>query len=1160
MKQIEPLTITYFKKLILLLSILILSSCFKTPYSLKVHKINEDNPQQMAVITLSDPQIYQRETLINDRLSEAKLINKLLIESEQIGLEKDTKDFRDEFTDQIVRDIETYQAFSLGLDANFNSNDKRSAIHDQELVELTHQIAITEKRLELEELIANRTGSELAKSGDDGESDSDGDGNGDSNGNEGEDGNAGSGGVDNPTTNYQKIFDKNSALLTTMRGNELTPISKKIKATPQDRFRDLQAYRAELRQELAALNLDDLHDHDSNAIYRMQFRATVMPGEHKDKYGITRLTVHPPKLKDEDMKEIYYAWLNHITYRMNTWNKSNNSIDWQIQYSALESAGLFGVIAIKLSSESTVENCIPDIIKTDSQSSRTYDFDNKCILIAFPTQYLESESNTKYFLRESSYIGDSNEIGLAKLKIIYDELNNKRINKIPINNADFYLAQYLLSVIKQISAKANLGREINTHLRKAALRIGQIGTYYAQQTPPDVFKKIIRILPDKNNTVAYGYARVYAANPMEYSQRLSTTAKSANSMEMALAMSAGLDTKGIDSKLGIGYLKNSAANIAALERVPLVVGFSERLEGKNKLHDLSAAGWVFGPKARLNAKKKDLELIHSVSAYDVSADFSIPGWWPHVKIKKETAWVGNWFNTDESIRMDSSDSKNEHSTYFFDVSLPLNRTDLDGLTNLIAKKTIGSFAELLVINDVKPEVISACSKEVTFLIKGVNIWRGTEVFMSGLRAEKITILPDMEGIAAKFDLDKFYETNNNINQLIGGSQKLQLTLWTRNGSDSINVTIQGSRKVIGNSSTCTANSFVSEVYDTGLTRIVDIVPHQINLCKNEDINFLVKLNYELRPDILNFNSRFQLNGVQSKSSTSLNSDNRIFNVTFDKSILNTVKANSSIALSIVDDYDFNSVGINVVSCKTKKPLPAITLANIDSPIIGKISNGAILLETKIKHISGAFAKRTIKFGLRTDDMIATNKKWIPSLTSPQATVKDVKIFNTKFKIDANNTHIGSFTSGRKIKLALLIYAEDSDTKIEKVIDIPGFVIFYKNGEELISLEPDNFSTIPAQDIKLGLPINANLAYSGITGSKIKAEFADTTLKTFKLTVTPDNALDTGSKILIDLEDGSKRANYLVEKKKIGTDINIILTLSNTVNKNIPKVKMLKIKK
>ena len=76
--------------------------------------------------------------------------------------------------------------------------------------------------------------------------------------------------------------------------------------------------------------------------------------------------------------------------------------------------------------------------------------------------------------------------------------------------------------------------------------------------------------------LASGQAYGYGTTPIELAQRLSTTASTAASMEMALALSGKLQGDSGSALGGADYMRSMAQTAAFLERIPLVVGFSDR--------------------------------------------------------------------------------------------------------------------------------------------------------------------------------------------------------------------------------------------------------------------------------------------------------------------------------------------------------------------------------------------------------------------------------------------------------------------------------------------------------------------------------------------------------------------------------------------------------
>ena len=102
-----------------------------------------------------------------------------------------------------------------------------------------------------------------------------------------------------------------------------------------------------------------------------------------------------------------------------------------------------------------------------------------------------------------------------------------------------------------------------------------LGTFKA---PDDFISKVIDKRKPRTDEgwLASGQAYGYGTTPIELAQRLSTTASTAASMEMALALSGKLQGDSGGALGGADYMRSMAQTAAFLERIPLVVGFSDR--------------------------------------------------------------------------------------------------------------------------------------------------------------------------------------------------------------------------------------------------------------------------------------------------------------------------------------------------------------------------------------------------------------------------------------------------------------------------------------------------------------------------------------------------------------------------------------------------------
>jgi len=154
-------------------------------------------------------------------------------------------------------------------------------------------------------------------------------------------------------------------------------------------------------------------------------------------------------------------------------------------------------------------------------------------------------------------------------------------------------------------------------------------------------------------------------------------------------------------------------------------------------------------------------------------------------MKLETKWAGSW-NGKSEFETGSSPPR------WISIPLPVNRADLDGLTKFLTRGTRRPGQALTTIHFVEPNEISACADEVTFLIYGTNVWRSAEVFLGGLQSQEVKVLPDMEGISAKFNLDNFYKLQNEQQNPLG-YEEVVLRINTRNGKDWRPIRISGHR-------------------------------------------------------------------------------------------------------------------------------------------------------------------------------------------------------------------------------------------------------------------------------------------------------------------------------------------------------------------------------
>lgn len=226
---------------------LFLTACWpveKEPYAdWKLGQVTTGGPDVHAAIQIGDPQVIRRETLINDRLREVRHLERLIDESQNAT-----------FKPQIYRDLAVAEAMVAQLGLSVNPAAGREFERQEALNQKQFEIDLLKLQTELDELkrladadpssaglkptkpsdlkTDNLSAPDLAKI------------NGD----------------------IDKLILKTERLLISV-GNEdgidglkLRSRQSGISQSPEERARDLAAYRAMLRQMQQEASLDDSHD------------------------------------------------------------------------------------------------------------------------------------------------------------------------------------------------------------------------------------------------------------------------------------------------------------------------------------------------------------------------------------------------------------------------------------------------------------------------------------------------------------------------------------------------------------------------------------------------------------------------------------------------------------------------------------------------------------------------------------------------------------------------------------------------------------------------------------------------------------------------------------------------------------------------------------
>ena len=768
--------------------VLLLSACAldlgNKTFSRNVDDVAITDKWTPASITIGDPQVFTRATLLNDRRREHRFIETLIQDSRN-----------QKFEPQLQRDLRTLAIATAQLGISYDPAARANFRHEQEINLLRHEV--NKRRLQAEiarldaeiQRIENQSAVEVP---------------------------APVGKVDLTNSALQTPSGAPSAearaLLTELQA-KLTDILKDVggpdgrvaatdsHASPEDNFRDLQAYRGLLRAYEASNALDDTHDLAGNTFYRLQFRATVNPEAIRDRFGVIEVEFgnQASTISNDDITQLYWTWLGHVTRQLNQRRAVNPATLSLLP----EDSKLFGIVTLERASiGESVRMAVPPAYEKALQDAvnsleRARGPRNKTRQLKKGIDYLR---NTTGFVKSTDVCPQPSVTGLnarvAKRRFpLYDQLARAyALNFPPLvlvlsnlidlsHSGDIDLPVEEIESISErhhhaySAAQEYIRTRIGTlEEEQGRLQFGGVGIFSSQELEIELAGcrqylsfsgfTMSGLFPEKFRELLIGDARsrirVLDVTPAERAQRVSTLASAAASLQTALSIAAALPTAGIGINAGFSNLKAEIGKIEARERVPLIVGFiaGGRVEQVSR-RSLTAEngdtpftqrvpqdqparfGWVLGPPLKPDLSESQLKHSQALKSHDIQVDLSVPAWWSSVDLSVRTAWAG-------PLGRSVAGSCDECAKKTFKVTLPRSASDMDALTQFLFSKLsinhpIASDRPRIV--EVSPSTIDRSARPLTLIVQGSGLWRGEEVFVYGVRQDNVTVLPDMSGLA-----------------------------------------------------------------------------------------------------------------------------------------------------------------------------------------------------------------------------------------------------------------------------------------------------------------------------------------------------------------------------------------------------------------------------
>lgn len=495
-----------------------------------------------------------------------------------------------------------------------------------------------------------------------------------------------------PTGSEQPSQEANSVGTSSPAATQPTsPSLSPTSVTPIEEFRDYLAYLEEVRNEIIETQLDDRHDLGGNTLYRLKFDTTIIPGDNTSawaKIDIGLSHTFGEQEQEAAWESLYRDWVDVIRR------------DLRQEFREL----LFKYQADQLTLKESVQLYAAGrkLLLRSGDAAIT-------IAASVPDgEYTQEKFITILDLLRQQYQLPSNTDSVEEIiaKIIIDSVLTSA--------GEFTGLHHYIHVDSDRSKSSGAERIIVT----------------ATDDGREQFKKSLH---------GYSNAYAYVVTPKESVLRLNRA--SALQLESAFRAHLGLTQVAGNLQAGGGFSRKTQSLANLLERRPVVVGFSRPSNASS-----ARFGWLIGPRP-VSGSDGAFRFRHLPVQNALTAVVSVPAWWRRAKVKIDTTWLDkNGNSVPKETIIGNNKSGTSADKFSFEVRLP---GDLATITSLLtANLEIGPKIATHLMT--KKEIAVVAGQSARILIPGPNLWRSTVVTLGAQAAERITVLPDMEGIIAEF--------------------------------------------------------------------------------------------------------------------------------------------------------------------------------------------------------------------------------------------------------------------------------------------------------------------------------------------------------------------------------------------------------------------------
>lgn len=490
----------------------------------------------------------------------------------------------------------------------------------------------------------------------------------------------------------------------------------------RDRFERYLDIRDAIRKQIVENQLDDRHDLSANTLYAFKFDVTVLPpGNDTSAWAKVAITISESDQDESGLvagakERLYHRWVSHLeTVTNEAYLEQNKPIgELSPEYKrALLAFALSPDVGYDLSAR-----------RRASTSDESLDQGLEDVLVR---------------LKEASRDPDPLSLLIAKW-VMYDQIFSRKLERY-VDVSEKTLAGSLRRIVVS-------PRIVKTPVATSGFEFEEAATLATPDQAPqtDGLVEFRKLFVGRSQTLF-----TYSVSPRISVENLADTGSSAATRELTSKLQASNEIANVDTAINLARQLDSTAG--AIRRNALIVGFADRKRANEKQAN-AVFGWYIGPRFQLS-DDGHYNYRQVPNQYALSALIALPAGWPEVRISVRTEWIREdgssaHANAENSEISDTPATADEDS-YTYYIDLP---TDPDKVTAALSigspkSENLGPIVYERQLSE--DEITLQVEQPGAILIPGRNLWRSTVVTVGAQASDRITVLPNMEGIIAHFD-------------------------------------------------------------------------------------------------------------------------------------------------------------------------------------------------------------------------------------------------------------------------------------------------------------------------------------------------------------------------------------------------------------------------